>query len=202
MTYALDNRATPLICGAVAGLAAVLAGLVMGGDNAERALLAARWTARAALPMFLIAYLASSLWRIWPGELAKALVRRRRQWGLGFALAHTIHLGALATNVLIFGPSREPETLVGGGLAYVLIFLMALTSNDRSMKLLGRNWKWLHLLGIHYIWLIFTISYAGRLADPGMLVTGAVFTPLMLMALGLRLYARFGHRSMGKASFG
>jgi methionine sulfoxide reductase heme-binding subunit len=193
----LDNRATPLLLGLIAGLGAIAAAFVAGGSSADVALHAARWTARTALPLFLVAYLASSLVRLWPGEISRALVRRRRQWGLGFALAHTIHLGALGVNVLVFGPSREPETLVGGGLAYALIFLMALTSNDASMKLLGRNWKRLHVFGIHYIWLIFTISYAGRLADPGMFLTGAVFTPIMLGALGLRLYVRFSRRKRG-----
>ena len=192
----LDRKSTPLLAGLIAGLAAIVAAFLAGGSNADVALHAARWTARTALPVFLVAYLASSLLRLWPNEMTRAIMRRRRQWGLGFALAHTIHLVALGINVLAFGPSREPETLVGGGLAYLLIFTMALTSNNWSMKKLGRNWKWLHLIGIHYIWLIFAVSYAGRLADSGMFLTGAVFTPIMLGALALRLYARFGRRQM------
>jgi methionine sulfoxide reductase heme-binding subunit len=188
------DAATPLLAGLVAGLAAVAAAFVMGGSNADIALHAARWTARAALPLFLIAFLASSLLRLWPGEATKMLVRRRRQWGLGFALAHGIHLVALGINVLVFGPSRAPETLVGGGLAYALIFLMALTSNDWSVKKLGKGWKRLHLFGIYYIWLIFTISYASRLGSPDTFATGALFTPILLGALVLRLYARFGRR--------
>lgn len=190
MSAWLNLRATPLLAGLVAGLAAVAAAFLVGGSNADVALHAARWTARTALPLFLIAFLASSLVRLWPNDMTKALMRRRRQWGLGFALAHTIHLKALAVNVLVFGPSRDPETLVGGGLAYVFILLMALTSNDWSMKRLGRWWKWLHVVGVHYIWLIFTLSYAGRLADPDKFVAGAVFTPIMLGALAQRLYAR------------
>lgn len=190
MSALLNQRATPLLAGLFAGLAAVAAAFLAGGSSADIALHAARWTARTALPLFLIAFLASSLVRLWPNDMTKALMRRRRQWGLGFALAHTIHLKALAINVLVFGPSREPETLVGGGLAYVFILLMALTSNDWSMKRLGRWWRGLHVVGVYYIWLIFTLSYAGRLADPDKFVTGAIFTPVMLGALALRLYAR------------
>jgi methionine sulfoxide reductase heme-binding subunit len=190
----LDRKSTPLLIGLLAGLGAIAVAFLAGGSDADVALHAARWTARAALPLFLMVYLASSLLRLWPSETSRALVRRRRQWGLGFALAHTIHLAALAINVLIFGPSREPETLIGGGLAYMLIFLMALTSNDWSMKKLGRNWKRLHIAGIHYIWLIFAISYASRLGDQEKFMTGAVFTPILLGALVLRLYARFGRR--------
>ena len=194
MTSLFDTRSTPLWLTLLIAVSAIIAALSFGHTPAEQALLAARWTARAALPVFLIAYLASSLLRIWPSALTKSLVRRRRQWGLGFALAHTIHLIALAINVLVFGPSREPETLVGGGLAYVFILFMALTSNNWSMRKLGKNWKRLHIAGIHYIWLIFAISYAGRLGDPEKFLTGAVFTPVMLGALGVRLYAHFGKR--------
>lgn len=194
MTSWFDTRSAPLWLALLIAVTAIIAALSFGHTPAEQALLAARWTARAALPVFLIAYLASSLLRIWPSELNKSLVRRRRQWGLGFALAHTIHLIALAINVLVFGPSREPETLVGGGLAYVFILFMALTSNNWSMKKLGKNWKRLHIAGIHYIWLIFAISYASRLGDPEKFLTGAVFTPVMLGALGVRLYAHFGKR--------
>lgn len=194
MTSWFDTRSTPLWFALLIAVSAIIAALSFGHTPAEQALLAARWTARVALPVFLIAYLASSLLRIWPSELTKSLVRRRRQWGLGFALAHTIHLIALAINVLVFGPSREPETLVGGGLAYVFILFMALTSNNWSMKKLGKNWKRLHIAGIHYIWLIFAISYASRLGDPEKFLTGAVFTPVMLGALGVRLYAHFGKR--------
>lgn len=194
MTSWFDIRSAPLWLALLIAVTAIIAALSFGHTPAEQALLAARWTARAALPVFLIAYLASSLLRIWPSELNKSLVRRRRQWGLGFALAHTIHLIALAINVLVFGPSREPETLVGGGLAYVFILFMALTSNNWSMKKLGKNWKRLHIAGIHYIWLIFAISYASRLGDPEKFLTGAVFTPVMLGALGVRLYAHFGKR--------
>ncbi|MBL8652261.1 MAG: hypothetical protein JNL35_17880 [Sphingopyxis sp.] len=174
-----------------AGLVAVGAALLAGQGASQQALLAARWTARTAAPVFLIAYLASSLWRLRRGPLTTALLKRRRQWGLGFVLAHSIHLAALLVNIVAFRP-RPVSTLVGGGLAYVLIYLMALTSNDASQRLLGRWWKWLHRIGIHYIWLIFTISYASRAfhADPTYHVEGRLLAPLFLAALAARLYAR------------
>ncbi|OHD03847.1 MAG: hypothetical protein A2885_20405 [Sphingopyxis sp. RIFCSPHIGHO2_01_FULL_65_24] len=187
----LDRRGTPLLIGLAAGLVAVGAALLAGKGAPQEALLAARWTARAAAPVFLVAYLASTLWRLWPGAITAALLRRRRQWGLGFALAHTIHLAALLVNIIAFRP-RPVATLVGGGLAYAMIYLMALTSNDASQRLLGRGWTWLHRIGIHYIWLIFFISYASRAihADPAYHVEGRILAPLFLVALALRLYAQ------------
>lgn len=176
--------------GFLAGAGAIVAAFLVGTTSAEQALLAARWTARTALPVFLVAYLASSLVRLAPGAVSRALMQRRRQWGLGFAIAHAVHLAALAVNVLIFGPARPWQTLLGGGLAYLLILLMAVTSNDASVRRLGRGWRWLHRVGIHYIWLIFFISYAGRIAEPDMMLTGMIFTPLLVAALAVRLLSR------------
>ena len=192
----LDRRSTPLLIGLAAGLAAVAAALCIGYDASQQALLAARWTARVAAPIFLIAYLASSLWLLWPGAVTTALLNRRRQWGLGFALAHSIHLGALLVNIVAFRP-RPVSTLIGGGLAYVLIYLMALTSNDASRQWMGRWWIWLHRVGIHYIWLIFLISYVSRAfnADPAYHLEGRILAPLFVAAFALRLYAWVARRS-------
>ncbi|SEH19883.1 hypothetical protein SAMN05428974_3721 [Sphingopyxis sp. YR583] len=192
MTGLLDRRATPLLVGLVAGLLAVGAGLLAGADAAERAGLAARWTARAGLPLFLIAFLASTFVRRWPSPTTRALLRRRRQWGLGFALAHTIHLVALGINIIVYAPGRTWQSLVGGGLAYVIIYLMALTSTDAWQKRLGKGWRYLHRFGIYYIWFIFTASYAGRAfgADPDKRLVGIVFGCVMVAALALRLWPR------------
>lgn len=186
MAKLLDNRWTPIGLALFAAIVGILLGLMVGTSPAEQANLAARWTARVALPLFLVAYLASTLVRLWPGENSRAIARRRRQWGLGFALAHTIHLGALAVNVLLFAP-REIASLFPGGLAYIMIYIMAITSNNFSVKALGKNWKRLHRVGTHYIWFIFTASYVTRLFKPEMMVTGMIFTPIMLAALTLRL---------------
>jgi len=190
MTAWLGRVGPPLFLGLLAGAGAIVAALWAGSSSAEQALLAARWTARTALPLFLVAYLASSLVRLWPSDLTRALARRRRQWGLGFAIAHGVHLVALAVNVLHFGPARPWQTLIGGGIAYLMVLLMALTSNDTSVRRLGRGWRWLHRFGIHYIWLIFFISYAGRIGSADKMVTGWVFSSLLILALGVRLLAR------------
>lgn len=185
----LDRRSTPILLGGLAGIGAIAAALLVASLPSEQANLAARWTARTALPLFLIAYLAGSLARLYPGPLTHALRRRRRQWGLGFALAHLIHLGALGVNVLVFGPERTLVSVLPGAIAYGLIVLMAATSSDAAMRRMGRGWHWLHRVGIHYIWFIFFASYAKRIPAPQLMTTGLIFTPIMLAALALRLYA-------------
>jgi methionine sulfoxide reductase heme-binding subunit len=196
VTTWLDRRSTPILLGALAGIGAIAAALLVTPIDAEQANLAARWTARTALPLFLIAYLAGSLARLYPAPMTHALRRRRRQWGLGFALAHIIHLGALAVNVLVFGPERSIASLIPGGIAYGLIVLMAATSSDAAMRRMGRSWHWLHLIGIHYIWFIFFASYAKRIPDLQLMATGLIFTPVMLAALALRLYGSRKERAV------
>jgi methionine sulfoxide reductase heme-binding subunit len=182
------SRAAPIVVAGVLAIAGVIAGFMLGDDYSEHWLLAARYTARASFTVFLIVYSASSLLRLWPSATTKSLVRYRRQWGLGFALAHTIHLAALAYYNIIILNMPGLQALLGGGLAYGLMFVMAATSNSASMRMMGRWWKRVHTAGIHWIWFIFTFSYFGRLFDPGLWVQGAVLFPLCMAALGLRVW--------------
>lgn len=184
------GRRWPLLLGIVTGLAAVLAGLWTGADAADQWSRAARWTARVGLPIFLITYLASSLVRLWPRPTTRAIAQSRRWWGLGFAACHTVHLYALIRALEASGEQRTLASLIPGGTAYLVIAAMTLTSNDAAMRALGRNWKRLHTLGIHYIWLIFTLAYAGRLSDPARLPEAIYGVALCLAALAIRLMAR------------
>ena len=71
---------------------------------------------------------------------------------------------------VVLGVELELVTIIGGGLAFVLMWAMAATSNEVSIRALGKNWRRLHLLGLHYLWIIFMQSFAGRVfvenADP------------------------------------
>jgi methionine sulfoxide reductase heme-binding subunit len=191
----LYTRTGPLISAAVLAGIGLLAGFFQGGNYETQWLLASRYTARASFAVFLIVYSASSLLRLWPSAMTKALVRYRRQWGLGFALAHTIHLAALAYFNIIILNLPGLQALLGGGLAYGLMFVMAATSNNASMKAMGIWWKRVHIAGIHWIWFIFAFSYFGRLFDPERAMQGAVLFPLCMAALVLRVWAwRRGRR--------
>lgn len=179
----------PILLAGALSVLAVAVGWWMGGDHIEQAGLAARYTARVAFPLFILVYSASSLVTLWPMEWTRSLLRNRRHWGLAFALAHTVHLVALATFLSISGESRGLVTFVGGGAAYLLLYLMAATSNAAAMRVLGPWWKRLHSLGIHWLWFVFAFSYFGRLSDPERFVIGATFFPIALAALALRVAA-------------
>ncbi len=142
------------------------------------------------MPVFLVAYLVGPLFRIRAAPITRVLLKRRRQWGLGFALAHSIHLAALLVNITLYRP-RPFTALIGGILVYGLIYVMALTSNDAAMKRLGKWWKRIHRLGIHVIWFVFLGGYALRAVheDPAYHLEGRLLLPVMLAALGIRIYA-------------
>lgn len=177
----------PLMLGLMAGLLAIAAGLQAGADPVEGWQLAARWTARVGFPIFILTYAASSLAKLWPGELARGLWRNRRWWGLGFAACHTVHLYALVTYNRLAGHDTSTQTLIGGGGAYAVLYLMALTSNEAAMRALGRNWKRLHTLGIHWLWFIFAFSYFGRVAEGQEMPYAGIAFAVALAALGLRI---------------
>jgi methionine sulfoxide reductase heme-binding subunit len=184
------KRRWPLALGIVLASAAVWLGLQLGADRSEGWQLAARWTARVGFPVFLITYSASSLAKLWPSPLTRSLWQNRRWWGLGFAASHTIHLIALVIYLNIGPETRSLTSLGPGSLTYMIIFAMALSSNDASMRALGKNWKRLHTLGIHAIWLTFMVAYAGRIFEPGKQAEGVIAAALGLAALGLRIAAR------------
>lgn len=184
-----SHRATPILIAFAASATAIAAAALSGGDFVEQSRLAARWTARASFLIFLVAYSAAALDTLFPSALTRRIRQRRRQWGLGFALAHSIHFVALVHALTLTGEERPLFTLIGGGFAYALMLAMALTSNDASQRALGATWKRLHGFGIQYIWFIFFFSYAGRLADPERMATGLIFAPLAVAALGLRMLA-------------
>ena len=164
----------------LSGLAALLGVLIFAPeteDVLEGYGYALRVTARVTMVFFLLAYVARPLVQLF--GVGRWLVRQRRYLGLMAALSHTVHFGY----VLLYEVSNEfPLDLITwtfGGLAFVLLWAMAATSNDILQKGMGAWWRRLHRFGMHYVWLIF--------------VQTAMFSPfslaLLLGAAGLRLGA-------------
>ena len=179
----------PILLGILAGFAAVILGLRIGDGSVEQWGLAARWTARVGFPLLIAAYVARPLVQLWPSPFAKGMLLRRRWIGLGFAASHTVHLVALTMAQTVAGRSPSLPTLVGGGGAYVMLYLMALTSNDAAMQALGKWWKRLHRVGIHWLWFVFAFSYLGRIFDPQRATIGYLFFPIAMGAALIRFLA-------------
>jgi sulfoxide reductase heme-binding subunit YedZ len=155
--------------------------LAVNGVGAEGWRVVIHATARTSVVLFTAAYVASSLRRLVRIEATKWLLANRRYVGLSYAASHTLHLAAIIGFARV-SPDFEitAAALVLGGLAYVFLYLMALTSTDRAVAALGlANWRRLHRFGMHYNWFIFAQSYVPRVAtEPG------VHTVLAAVVLG------------------
>jgi len=180
----------------IASLATVIGPLAHFGVNETGWQFATRYTVRVSFPLFLLTYLASPLVILWRSEASRWLMKNRRYLGLSFAIAHTTHLAALTSLFIFIGEIPDVTAMLGGGLAYALMFAMAATSNDHGVKLLGANWNRLHKVGLHFLWFIFLFTYLGRVSDRAaddpsgsFLVAGIVGSSLLFTSFLLRLLA-------------
>ncbi len=171
LTRGLEGWATARWLCAVLGAAFV--GVLVGTGWSEEGVRAlVRTTARTSLALFLLAFTASSLARLWRSGATAWLLRNRRQVGVSFAFSHLVHLAALVALGAAFPDPFLRELSVvavaGGGLAYLFILAMTVTSFDRTAAWLGRRrWKRLHTVGSWVVWIVFAQSYLPRaLVDP------------------------------------
>jgi DMSO/TMAO reductase YedYZ heme-binding membrane subunit len=169
------------------------------GEQGVRALI--RATARTSLLLFLAAFLASSLRRLWRHPLTAWLLRNRRQLGLSFAISHAIHLAAivaLATGHPTSFGTTSALTRYGGGLGFVIVAVLAATSNDASVRRLGAaRWKTLHRVGVWYLFGIFALNYGPAVFfDP----TYAPASAAIFAAAATRFAAWRATRAKGKSS--
>ena len=129
-------------------------------------LLWTRYSAHLAFVFLLLAFSASTLKAVVNNAQTRGLVRYRRQLGLGFATAHTFHLVALILFLSNLEGYSVDASVAVAGFGYVVTALLALTSNDYSVRRLGpAKWKQLHTVGISILMLYFFVAFSGRLAD-------------------------------------
>lgn len=121
-------------------------------------------TGRSSLLLFSIAFTASSLRSLWKTPLTFWTLRNRRWIGLSFAASHFIHLALILAISLCFPEpflsDQSKAQWVFGGLGYLFVALMALTSTDQAQTWMGQqNWKRLHFIGSHWLWAVFALTY-------------------------------------------
>jgi len=135
--------------------------LAIAGVDASGARALIRATARSSATLFLLAFVARPLRQVWRSELSRWLLTNRRYLGVAAAFSHLIHLSAILW-LLNGWPeiySVNVQTAIFGGLGFVFFFAMALTSSDRAVALMGRNWRRLHKTGAWYLWFIFIFTF-------------------------------------------
>lgn len=175
------------------GLALMVAILVpMAPDLTEALRVVIRATARSSLLLFLLAFAAAALAHLSAAPLAGWLRRNRRQFGIGFAVSHLVHLAAIIWlarhDPVLFDSLTTPASFIFGGTAYVVIIAMLATSFDATAMAIGpRAWARLHTWGLWFIWLMFVINFGKRIPQSP---SYSLAVALCIAALGLRLWAR------------
>jgi DMSO/TMAO reductase YedYZ heme-binding membrane subunit len=176
----------PTWFGFAAGLTALSLCIASGSSLDEGWKLAARWTGRAAFPLFIVTFVASSLALLVPRPWTRTLLRDRRWWGLGFAACFAVHLLALSVFNWRMGKFPPVDSVNAGVLAYALLLAMALTSSGAAQRRLGRGWTWLHRTGMWIFLVIF--------GWPGEGPIDMTYTLIALSAAGLRVAAWWQRR--------
>jgi len=157
-------------------------------QSAEALAIGSRLTARLTFLFFIAAYLARPLWQRFRWGPARWALANRRWLGLAAALSHSVHLGYVVAYRGVVPENDDWVTLIFGGAGFLLFWILGITSNDSSVQTLGTRWRWLHRGGIHYLWFIFIVTYAGAATVVPWLW---VFVALLLGGAGLRAANHF-----------
>ena len=142
--------------------------LRFGSDLTVSIRILIRLTARLSLVLFSMTFAASSAVDLWPqSKFFRWLAQNRRYLGVSFAVSHLFHLAGIVGLGFVDTENFFATTLwtsfVFGGLVYVFIILMLMTSFARPAGWISKKqWNLLHKTGSYSIWLIFMISYFGR----------------------------------------
>lgn len=184
--------------GLVAGAAALY--LAAAGNTDDNIRLVLRSSARLAFLVLLVIFVARPLRQLLARPATATLLKNRRLFGIAFAGVHTAHLG-----LVFFRSYRVPDfelNFLGslpGGLAYLLIYLMLITSFDRPAHAIGRrNWKILHKVGLYYVFLIFLPTLIPASRDQ-LLGTQGILILLTAVVIVIRLTAFLANRRAAAA---
>ena len=157
-----------------------------------------RVSVRCSLPLLIMAFTASALRRLWPGEVSVWLVRNRKYLGLAFSavmLWQILFIVLLiSTGANLFPPGPAALFIVSDLIGYMLLLSMTVTSFEMARSRLSPvAWKRLHRTGIYYIWAIYLYSFPIGIyfsRDNHMEVAGYGFLFFVTLAAGiLRLLA-------------
>src|SRR5450631_1007945 len=98
-----------------------------------------RFTARASLLFFALAFGAAALARLWPNAWTRWQRRNRRYLGVTFAASHAIHAIAIvcfaAMDPAGYAAATSAASYIFGGIGYAFIIAIASTSFDRTARL-------------------------------------------------------------------
>src|SRR3954453_22162914 len=91
-----------------------------------------RYTARTTFALFFFAFTGNALRELWRNTLSAWLARGRNWFLVAMALSHSAHLFAIIALFQVIGWSHlKWTTALGGGLGYLLLYILAINSAVR-----------------------------------------------------------------------
>ena len=113
---------------------------------------------QCAVPWLYVAFAASSLHALFPGQFSRWLLRNRKYFGMCFAAAMAwqaffiLWMITVHTDFYVDVVYRLRSTIEGVA-GYAFLLAMTVTSFPRGRRLLNaRQWRLLHLTGIYVLW--------------------------------------------------
>jgi sulfoxide reductase heme-binding subunit YedZ len=181
---------------AVLTCAAMMLGLALiGVSTPEAAVNMIRLSVQLASPWVFLAFVATPMTQLFPGNFSKWLLRNRRYMGLSFAAGfgwQAVFIAVLLTlhNVYYWEELHNATDLYLRMASYVFLFALTITSFfpvRRRMR--PKHWRWLHLAGIWYFWAAIWASYAPMALSSDAKTIDVVYTVIGLIVLILRIAA-------------
>jgi hypothetical protein len=145
-------------CAALTLAAVVLAGM---GTGEKGTIAALRMTARLSFLLFWLAYAGGAMATLF-GPAFAILARHGRDFGLGFAAAHLVHIGLI---VWLYRVSANPPALTSWFIQFeiiglVWIYVLAALSVERLRTAFSPNLRrLLYAIGLEYIALVFFFNF-------------------------------------------
>ena len=157
---------------------------------------------RCALPLFVLAFTASSLAILWPSTLTRWMLANRRYIGLAFAFAMALHFGFVTYFIWTFGNPLNFRATMMDVVGFIFLLMMTLTSFRWGARYVSRaNWRRLHKTGVYAIWLVAILIYFhGVRVGAGLMYD--VFLGVLLVTWMLRIAAWARQRLSGRRQVG
>jgi len=192
-----SNQRNWIVFLGAASITATVSGLYLGAAGIRDATIGVtlRSSAHASFIVLLVIFVARPLRQMFRTPFTASLLRNRRLLGIAFAGIHFAHLGLIFyrdRHIADYSFSLIENAL--GGLIYLFIFLMFLTSFDATARALGaRNWRILHKLGLYAILVAFLQTIVPDSREQVFSING-VLTLVAAVAIVIRLTAFLAKR--------
>lgn len=153
-----------------------------------------RVSARIAIIVYLVIFVARPLTNLDRSKLSMTLLRNRRQIGVAFAAIMSAHLLYLLwKNGLVFP--------LFGVAIYSFIFLLLITSFEGPTRAIGpKRWKMLHKTGLFVIGIALAQAQFGRIINSEGEPSHYILASLFMVAVAIRVIAWNRRRPLAAAS--